>query len=401
MIVAGMHRSGTSALTRVINLLGGTIPVSTGAEPWCCVSRRWEPAEINRDHDLLLADAGRKWDDWRTLPAGYCEISEQTESVERIRRLLRDFNQRELLVIKDPRICRFIPLWKNLLTAEGFAPHVVIPLRRPAEVAASLTERNGFTTTKGLLLWLRYVLDAEHDSRGMSRTFVWYEDLLQNWEAEINRMALELNIRWPENLQHVSASISQFLQPELRHHRAGPLSSEANASCMAWVDNTYQALRSLSKGENEAQCQQQLDEVASALNDAQNHFEEFIPEVVAELDRQRGLAAALQRRVHILELRLAFQLNQAKKPNAQMVVDRQRLLASELFDADWYLRTYDDVRAAQADAATHYLERGAAEGRDASAGFSTLDYLQKHPGCAETGVNPVLHCLDNANGQPD
>jgi hypothetical protein len=39
----------------------------------------------------------------------------------------------------------------------------------------------------------------------------------------------------------------------------------------------------------------------------------------------------------------------------------------------------------------HYIEHGAAEGRNPSAEFNTNRYLAEHPELAESGENPLLH----------
>nr|WP_249812424.1 MULTISPECIES: glycosyltransferase [unclassified Bradyrhizobium] len=64
---------------------------------------------------------------------------------------------------------------------------------------------------------------------------------------------------------------------------------------------------------------------------------------------------------------------------------------SQLFDADWYLRKYPDVTAAQLDPLTHYIEFGAREGRDPNPLFDTDWYLSYYPDVAAAGANPLAH----------
>jgi hypothetical protein len=73
--------------------------------------------------------------------------------------------------------------------------------------------------------------------------------------------------------------------------------------------------------------------------------------------------------------------------------DVARLRATPIFDAEWYLTTYGDVREGGAEPATHYLRDGAREGRDPGPAFSTLYYLAHAPDVAEQGINPLLHYL--------
>lgn len=61
------------------------------------------------------------------------------------------------------------------------------------------------------------------------------------------------------------------------------------------------------------------------------------------------------------------------------------------FDADWYLATYADVRAAGMDPAVHFHEFGWKEGRNPGPGFDAAWYLRTNPDVAAAGVNPLLH----------
>lgn len=73
--------------------------------------------------------------------------------------------------------------------------------------------------------------------------------------------------------------------------------------------------------------------------------------------------------------------------------DAGLIYTSELFDADWYLNTYPDVKSANIDPAEHYLEYGAKEGRLPSASFDGNWYLKRYPDVADSDVNPLVHYL--------
>ncbi|WP_421132582.1 hypothetical protein [Alteromonas sp. A079] len=73
--------------------------------------------------------------------------------------------------------------------------------------------------------------------------------------------------------------------------------------------------------------------------------------------------------------------------------DAGLIYTSELFDADWYLNTYPDVKSENIDPAEHYLEYGAKEGRLPSASFDGNWYLKRYPDVADSDVNPLVHYL--------
>ncbi len=66
---------------------------------------------------------------------------------------------------------------------------------------------------------------------------------------------------------------------------------------------------------------------------------------------------------------------------------------SGLFDEDWYLSRYPDVRSACMHPIIHYLAYGELLGRDPNPGFNTRFYLQEHPDVAATGINPLVHYI--------
>lgn len=69
------------------------------------------------------------------------------------------------------------------------------------------------------------------------------------------------------------------------------------------------------------------------------------------------------------------------------------LYTSELFDTEWYLTSYPDIREAGVDPAEHYLTYGAKEGRLPCASFDGDWYLRQNPDVAESGMNPLIHYI--------
>lgn len=64
---------------------------------------------------------------------------------------------------------------------------------------------------------------------------------------------------------------------------------------------------------------------------------------------------------------------------------------SGLFDKQWYLNRYPDVKEAGLDPVRHFILYGAKEGMQPNSLFATKWYLSKHPEIAGTGINPLIH----------
>jgi len=71
----------------------------------------------------------------------------------------------------------------------------------------------------------------------------------------------------------------------------------------------------------------------------------------------------------------------------------QLITQSTLFDKQWYLDTYPDLREANIEPALHYLLFGVAEGRNPSASFNTMNYIFTYTDVAESGLNPLVHYI--------
>ena len=69
----------------------------------------------------------------------------------------------------------------------------------------------------------------------------------------------------------------------------------------------------------------------------------------------------------------------------------EMLRAAPEFDPDWYLKTYEDVRAGGMDPAEHYLRFGTYEGRNPGPGFDTLAHYRAHPDAVERGLCALVH----------
>jgi hypothetical protein len=73
--------------------------------------------------------------------------------------------------------------------------------------------------------------------------------------------------------------------------------------------------------------------------------------------------------------------------------DAHLILSSGLFDERYYRDCNPDVAGSRMTPLSHYLLRGAAEGRNPHPLFDAQFYLQSNPDVASTGINPLVHYL--------
>ena len=67
--------------------------------------------------------------------------------------------------------------------------------------------------------------------------------------------------------------------------------------------------------------------------------------------------------------------------------------SSGLFNTNWYLKEYSDVKDNGMDPIEHYVKFGSKENRNPSPDFNTKWYLQNYPDVAKSGINPLEHYI--------
>jgi hypothetical protein len=218
VLVLGVHRSGTSAAARAINLLG--VPLCRSDDLFGGdgnnVSGYWESRTLMHFNNELLSALQANW---RCPPVeirmgsghGRREASEA-------RRLLHRSHPTPQWAWKDPRNCALLPFWRKALDVPVVA---VTVLRHPDEVATSLaSQREHFARDEALALWERNLRLLLRDADGMPMLVTRYDDLVGDPEAWTDSVSGFL-ARQGFTVEPRSAALTAFLDRTLRHHSAG------------------------------------------------------------------------------------------------------------------------------------------------------------------------------------
>ena len=231
ILVLGMHRSGTSPTTRVLNLLGASLgtrlmpPVPNNNERGF-----WENLDAFDIDERLLGEIGRWWHDVREVPDDWLESAAASRAQAAIVPFIQaEFAASPLWAVKDPRICRLAPVWLRALAECGVRPGILFVVRHPLEVAASLQARDGLSRARSLLLWTQHILEAERATRECSRVMVTYDQILEDWSGSMARVSRALGITWPRSFDEARAEIEAFLDAGERHHKAPGAETSAAA----------------------------------------------------------------------------------------------------------------------------------------------------------------------------
>jgi hypothetical protein len=173
------------------------------------------------NHDRLLREAGVQVQDAR--PDAWVETGRisglEHEQALAATWLDQHFAVNPELVVKDPRLSWFLPLWQATAVRTGATPVFATMLRPPAEVVGSRQNYYGSRLGAAHLAasWLNVLLHTELATRGSDRVFVRYADLLDDWARVVLPAGEQLGL---EHVTHAGAdtieNANRFVDPDLR-----------------------------------------------------------------------------------------------------------------------------------------------------------------------------------------
>jgi hypothetical protein len=279
VVVLGMHRSGTSAITKSLELLGVGLGDDLHPPGFDNPKGFWEDRECIEINDKLLSHFGSAYD---RLGLAWDEI--QTDSqVSELKLKAAQLISRKLIEnngiwgFKDPRICRLLVFWNEVFLALNCEVSFVIAVRNPASVAASLAARNNIPAEKAYFLWLQHVLPALSFTKGTRRIVVDYDELLENPYSQVVRISSKLGLQLPDRQSSLVRDFeNNFLERELRHTSFTEAQLSLDSRAPRMVTATYNLLHRLARDQEslEGSCVQVvLDELDARLREASPAFD--------------------------------------------------------------------------------------------------------------------------------
>jgi len=250
LLVLAFPRSGATALAGALAhagaLAGKTfVPSPSGEAP-----ATWQCAPLVALNDRLLAAIGLRWDSlvapperWRERP-GVRALVPDADAL-----LAAEFGKAEHIVLHDPRLAITAPFWRERLEAAEFDVCAAIVVRRPVEVAASLAKRGPHAPEKTFALWLHLLGEAERNTRGMPRTLLTFDRLLDAPAGMLSHVVAECRFGLRlERAQREAALTS--IRPDLKHfgEERTQMAVGLSSGIDTVVDDGYRRLAMLAPG---------------------------------------------------------------------------------------------------------------------------------------------------------
>ncbi|MBL0318022.1 MAG: hypothetical protein IPP74_01765 [Alphaproteobacteria bacterium] len=219
LIVLGMHRSGTSALSGICHMLGVHMGEAFLEPTKDNPKGYFEDIACVDIQERILKFFNMSWDSYSLLPSGWHQLRSMTPFREELKALISTRDSHMIWGIKDPRLCRLLPLWLDIFSELGFSPHFLIPIRNPHEVSSSLVQRDQLRIHHSLMLWFVHNLEAEFYTRPYPRILINYPSYLEKWESIYQVLTQNWHFELPPITSEVKHHIDDFLCSTLYRHR--------------------------------------------------------------------------------------------------------------------------------------------------------------------------------------
>ena len=252
IVVLGMHRSGTSAITKSLELMGVGLGVNLHPAGFDNPTGFWEDRECIDINDELLNYFSSAYDRlnlaWNEVKVD-AKISElRLKAVQLISRKLLE--SQGIWGFKDPRTCRLLNFWNDVFFAVGCEVSFVIAVRNPASVAASLKKRNSIPEEKSYFLWLQHVLPPLISLKDYRKVVVDYDEFLDNPYSQVVRISSSLGLPLPDSQSTLIKNFeNNFLENRLRHTSFTEAALALDCRAPSMVAVTYNLLHRLAKDE--------------------------------------------------------------------------------------------------------------------------------------------------------
>lgn len=218
IVVLGMHRSGTSLITRSLAAIGANfgnnlIPPQPDNDKGF-----WEDSDIIAFNDELLNSCGMTWystEPWHTKKVNPKTLKSYQERA--INLLERKITTASILALKDPRISKLFEFWSSVFQRLNANILYVLAIRSPLSIAESLMNRDNIANYHAYILWADYNLAVLSHLGGKQFIRIEYEEMVNDSVTQVLKIAdfTGLDIQ-EEQLENFSCN---YVERQLEHNR--------------------------------------------------------------------------------------------------------------------------------------------------------------------------------------
>ncbi|MFG0773294.1 hypothetical protein ACF8PD_15845 [Vibrio plantisponsor] len=234
-VILGMHRSGTSAISRALKVFD--IELGCNLMPaYQDVNDKgfWEDMDIYRLNEEMLSHIGQSWDCLSEISDNDIDLLIKSGYMDKAKQLLSmklSETKNGKFGFKDPRVTKLFGFWSKVLNSLNCNVYYILVTRHPYSIAQSLKKREHMLREKSLHLWLEYMKTIfrylQHDDI-QRLVFANYEHLLEQPMDLIDKISNKFSIEVNED--ELKLYTEEFLSKDLQHHE---IKGNSDEKCIA------------------------------------------------------------------------------------------------------------------------------------------------------------------------
>jgi hypothetical protein len=218
IVVLGMHRSGTSAISAGLKVLGvefgdRLLPPVKGDND----KGYWEDIDLNKFNIKCLNAIDSDWNSLSAITANDIAILKKQgyflNAVNLLRQKVRI--NAPIFGFKDPRVAKLFPFWKQVFDYCKLDVNYVLAIRHPLSVVKSLIKRDDMFAEHCYFLWVSHVITSMAAYSCNNCLVVDYDRMMQSPDKELNRIAIAFDLKIDQSA--LLTYKTEFLDNGLRH----------------------------------------------------------------------------------------------------------------------------------------------------------------------------------------
>jgi len=218
LLIIGMHRSGTSAIAGSMSIAGYNVGKNIMSAKDDNEKGFFENKSIYDFNQNILNQLQLSWHQTIFPEIRWWQDEQFIPLKQELAHIIKnEFGDAQNILIKDPRISILLPLYLEVLEHIQITPKIIIAIRNPLEVAASLKKRNEFSHSKSMLLWMDTTLKAIDYSKSLTHSILHFDAFLEKPITHIKQIDQLLSLEFTLNEQ-TKTQIENFVEKKLKHH---------------------------------------------------------------------------------------------------------------------------------------------------------------------------------------
>lgn len=251
VVICGMHRTGTSTITKSLETLGINLGNNL-LEPMAGVNEKgfFEDRDFININEEILKRFNSSWHSLVCVPQKKLLSNEVKDLREQALKLTSSRIQLfPRYGIKDPRFSILLPFWQDIFNELNLKVWYILPCRDPISVALSLQKRDEFSFAKSFYLWQQHILSSIEYTTDQDLLVIDYNRVIDSPAGEIRRLADFLGVQDALDPQKLEEYQQSFLDRDLQHARFTEEQISSNEDLPSFVKELYSFLHSLANDE--------------------------------------------------------------------------------------------------------------------------------------------------------